>query len=240
MANIIIDRDIRDLLDQCEFTDTGIKLPNIQLNRALYVKINKLFESLNGKWNSKLKMHVFDGNPKEKLGLLVDKGVLIDQKKLTQSFYTPQWLVERIVKIANVCGKTVLEPSCGDGRVIDECEKQGAEIILGLDIKDDEIKDRVARKEVIITDFLKFAPESYDVVVGNPPYHKNLWMKHTYHAYDFLKSGGKLVFVLPANPNPKFYKWLSDKDYKVHQIEGPAFKSEGTMIDTCILELNKS
>jgi 16S rRNA G966 N2-methylase RsmD len=240
MADIKITDEIRAILDQCEFTETTVKLPNIQLDRKLYVKINAILEQAGGKWSKKEKRHVFPSDPKKKLGIIVEKGILIDEQKLFQKFYTPLWLVEKIVSIAKVEGKKVLEPSAGDGRVIDECYKQGASLVQGFDITDIDCKERVPTNEVIIQDFLTVQPvEQYDVILGNPPYSKNNWRKHTYHAYKFLKSGGKLVFVLPTTPHPEFYNWLSDKDYVVHEVKEGAFKEEGTMISVCILELNK-
>jgi type I restriction-modification system DNA methylase subunit len=235
MPDIKITEEIRAVLDECEFTETTIKLPDKQLDRKLYVKINALFEECGGSWNRKLKAHVFPSNPKGKLGLIVEEGVLVDKQKLTQKFYTPQWLVEKIVSLADVKGKTVLEPSCGDGRVMRECIKQGAKEVTGVDILPECELFNVTKG-----DFLQTKPEELvDVICGNPPFSRTDWLKHTLHAYKFVKPGGKLVFILPnsIHSNKKFQEFVKDKVWEWKKIPGKSF--EDTDIETNIVTIWK-
>jgi type I restriction-modification system DNA methylase subunit len=254
MADIKITDEIRAVLDQCEFTETTVKLPDGQLDRALYVKINKLFEECSGVWSKKLKLHVFPSNPKEKLGMIVETGVLVDKIKARQAYYTPLWLVEKVVKMADVKYKTVMEPSFGDGRFIKECMKQGACWIDGIESDEEayekalvDIPDGETPVHLRNSDFLKWETsvdldgnfKGYDILIGNPPYKATTWLKHTLHAYKFVKEGGKLVFILPnsIHSNKKFQDFVADKVWEFETVPKKSF--EDTDIETNIVTIYK-
>lgn len=235
MADLKITDEIREIINQCRFDGNKVYLPNIQLDRKLYVKVNALLEECGGKWSKKEKCHLFSSEPSEKLGILVAQDKLVDQQKLFQKFYTPQWLVEKLVTLADVKGKTVLEPSCGDGRVMRECIKQGAAEVTGIDIEPECELFNVTK-----ADFLEIESEELvDVVVGNPPFSRTDWLKHTLHAYQFVKPGGKLVFILPnsIHSNKKFQDFVLDKRWEFETVEGGAF--EDTAIETNIVTIYK-
>lgn len=239
----------KEILGQSRVENNQLFLPTIQLDRADYVDVNKILELLGGKWNKKLKCHTFDEiTPEQLAAVLNGEDEIIDVKKTYQAFFTPAKLAQRVVELADVKDKSVLEPSAGTGNIVVEIIKAGAEYIHCIELNRDfidKLNENVLDKGVKASicggvDFLDIkAKEKYDVVVGNPPYSKNNWQKHTYHAFDFVKDGGKLVFVLPANPNPKFYEWLSDKDYEVFDVEEKSFKEAGTMVNVVILVINK-
>jgi tRNA1(Val) A37 N6-methylase TrmN6 len=145
-----------------------------------------------------------------------------------------------------------LEPSCGDGRFIRECFKQGA---VGIDVVEicEEEAEKVAteffgRIAIHVGDFLEFNPitddnflPEYDILIGNPPYSRTDWLKHTLHAFKFVKPGGKLVFILPnsIHSNKKFQDFVLDKKWEYREIPAGAFKSEGTNIATNIVTIYK-
>lgn len=223
-------------------------LPEIQLDRKLYQKCNEVIENLGGKWDRKSKAHIFNkGSDKFKDFLEGEKEEVVEsprklpqsEKKELQKFYTPIPLVKKMVEMANVKGKRVLEPSAGDGRFILECIAQGASFVQGIDVAPDSEEIRILKE-----DFLNFKTpkeeDKFDVVIGNPPYSKNQWIKHTIHAYDMLKVGGKLFFILPDSPNRKFYEWIIKKDYDIEKLEKGTFKEMGTMVNTLILTITKS
>lgn len=238
MPDIKITDEIRGIINRCRFDGNKVYLPEGQLDRKLYVKINALLEECGGSWNRKEKAHVFPSDPREKLGVLVSQEKLIDSQKAFQKYYTPQWLVEKLVTLADVKGKTVLEPSCGDGRVIRECLKQGAVDVTGIDVEPENCDGLTVIKD----DFLKIQPDSLvDVVAGNPPFAKLGYLKHTLHAYNFLKPGGKLVFILPnsIHSNKKFQDFVVDKRWEFDEVEAGAFSDEGTEIATNIVTIYK-
>lgn len=93
----------------------------------------------------------------------------------------------------------VLEPSCGDGRIMDEIRKRGHRAI-GYEVHPGRAAEaRVSGNAVVTGNFLEQTPEpQFDRVVMNPPFYGRHYVKHVRHALKFLKPGGVLVSVLPA------------------------------------------
>lgn len=98
--------------------------------------------------------------------------------KETGSFYTPQSLVEYMVKyIEKRCSPAnILEPSAGDGRFVKPLLSFGALISL---IENDSDKAKQLESSYSDSckshccDFISFAmqtDEKYDLIIGNPPY----------------------------------------------------------------------
>lgn len=105
--------------------------------------------------------------------------------------------------------ETVLEPSCGDGRILDVVREHapGART-LGVEVHTDRADEARAKgHHVLNTNFLTTEPDPiYDLVVMNPPFFGRHWQKHVMHARKFLKrsedkwrGGGRLICILPAS-----------------------------------------
>ena len=95
----------------------------------------------------------------------------------------------------------VLEPSCGDGRILDVLRERGQD---RFGIEYHPARASVARAKghpVLTANFLEHPPTpipGFDVVVMNPPFYGRHYVKHVLHALKFLKPGGTLVSILPA------------------------------------------
>jgi len=251
MANKITP-EISAILKQGKIESDRYFLPNIQLDRKVYQECNLHISNNGGLWNRGQKCHLFEKGT-EKFKESLELGESINEQQLFQSFYTPLNLVERIVKIANVRGKTVLEPSCGDGRIINECIEQGAEFIDGVELNEEQYKETEARfnefDHTVISncDFLKWAPiganvkpEQYDVAIMNPPFTKRQWILHLIHAYSFVKEGGKIICITPKSLNDKkFVTFVADKRWEFEAVDAGEFKESGTNIATNIVKIWK-
>ena len=98
--------------------------------------------------------------------------------KLTGSFYTPQKLIEYMVKYVSgrVNPMSILEPSAGDGRFISSlsgfrCPITAVE--LYKEKTDVLCVNYGSQCEIICADFLRYAlntEKKYDFIIGNPPY----------------------------------------------------------------------
>lgn len=121
---------VRDVLARSTITATTVTLPPEQLERKLYTEVNKALEGAGGKWNRSKKLHVFERDPREALGLAVETGKATNIRTALQAFYTPDVLADRVVAatgiardpvvVAAKAGKrtgrpVVLEPSVGAG-----------------------------------------------------------------------------------------------------------------------------
>lgn len=93
----------------------------------------------------------------------------------------------------------VLEPSCGDGRILDELRNRNCRA-LGFECHAGRAAEARSKGHAVVTgNFLEQAPVAeFDKIVMNPPFYGRHYVKHVRHALKFLKPGGTLVSILPA------------------------------------------
>lgn len=102
--------------------------------------------------------------------------------KLSGSYYTPyktiQFMREYLTRENKIYGR-VLEPSAGDGRFIDEFEKEERiEKIVAVELIEQKVrklknKGYSEQVELVFADFLEYAhktSQKYNLIIGNPPY----------------------------------------------------------------------
>ena len=116
------------------------------------------------------------------------------EDKLRGGFYTPQKIAEFILKwtLGNGDGKSILEPSCGDGiffKALSESEYK-FESILGIEFKEEEAKKsdaiKLKNKTILHGDFLDFClhtEKRFDTIIGNPPYIRYQFLDKKQHSY---------------------------------------------------------
>jgi predicted RNA methylase len=275
MKQIQISPEVLDVLRRSSLTATHLTLPAApRLDPKLYKEVNKVIEHAGGVWSRKEQAHVFTSDPRERLGLAAEAGALkVDmsvaapklqaaaKKKDLQAFYTPSILASRVVELAKVAGKTVLEPNGGGGALIKEAFAQGAEQVIAVEI-DTEAFMKLGELEVppmdkpgvrfatYEADFLKLTTRDLplvDRVVMNPPFSKGQDLKHVQHALKFLRPGGRLVaivspmlrrqpaFSLLVNPPPGGEQY----SYESFIVPAGTFKESGTNIETVVIVIDK-
>lgn len=250
MPDIKITDEMRGIIDQCRFEGNKVYLPNVQLDRKLYTQINAIFAELKGEWSRKEKAHVFPSDPREKLGILVAQEKLVDKQKFFQAYFTPPELAKRVVELAEIePHHIILEPSCGEGALVDEIVKVKHAFIDVCEINNEFLNVLAAKnyptiRDIYPQDFLDLeycAPWDlkYDRVISNPPYNKNQWLTHSIWAYNFVKEGGRLVCILPnsIHSNKKFQDFVIDKRWEFQKVEAKTF--EDTDIETNIVTILK-
>ena len=241
MSKSILTSEVRTVLENSRIEGNNLYLPVGQLERKLYQDVDKHIKSCGGKWNKSAKAHIFDSCPKEKLGMVLEKGVSVDEKTLFQAFYTPLEIAKRAAELLDCKGLTVLEPSAGEGALIDACLECGAAVDwVEIDsVKAEKLK--VKYGEGVCQDFLSFYLDpkdgddlKYNRVILNPPFTKNQDIKHVLHALGWLAPGGRLVAIMPDKHYPKLDKY-NPAEYK---LGAGAFKSSGTLVATKIVVIN--
>ncbi len=242
MADYKLDNDVRTVLERSTITGNLLVLPEGQLDRKLYERVNKALVLAGGKW-TKGKGHVFASDPRAKLGLILETGVAVDGKKLLQAFYTPPELARRVVEKACVTGGSVLEPSAGGGALLMEIGRQRAHHSYFVEL-DPAAAQALSAKgyEGTCRDFLSIDPAGpmYSNVVMNPPFTKNQDIKHVEHALKFLAPGGRLVAIMSANTaRPAFQRLVAGLNHEIEEIDAGAFKSSGTNVRTILLTVVK-
>jgi hypothetical protein len=174
-----------------------------------------------------------------------------------QFYWTPPAVVEDALEYANVwsdrqySGKRpelrILEPSCGDGRIMDEIRVRGYQA-LGIEFHAGRAAECKAKgHSVVCANFLEQRPvEEFDRVIMNPPFYGKHYAKHVRHAFKFLKPAGILVAILPATarydhnelvdliPNTQ---WRNESAWK--DLPVGSFSASGTNVPTTMLRLVK-
>lgn len=131
----------------------------------------------------------------------------------------------------------VLEPSCGDGRILDELRARGCNV-FGIEVHAVRAAEARAKGHAVLTaNFLEQpARPEFDYVVMNPPFYGRHYVKHVRHALDFLKPGGTLVSILPATAH------YDHQELKGTWTDLPvgSFSEAGTNVPTGILRIRRA
>lgn len=152
------------------------------------------------------------------------------------SFYpTPAAVRQRVLdELPDLRGKKVLEPSCGDGRFMDDLRKRGARP-FGVEVDPGRAaQTRAKGHNVMLANFLGTMPTGdFDFVIMNPPFYGKHYAKHVEHALKFLKPGGRLVAILPATA--RYDHGLLKGRWE--DLPVGSFAESGTNINTTILTI---
>jgi hypothetical protein len=162
-----------------------------------------------------------------------------------QFYRSTKGVINEVLYHIDVKGKTVLEPSCGDGAFLDAIrEASGA----GFGVEYDAGRVAMCRAKghkVQHANFLQTVPvEKFDVVLMNPPFYGRHYAKHVRHAFKFLKPGGTLKAILPATArydHGELDDLLPTSRWSEPWRDLPvgSFSESGTNVCTTILTLHK-
>lgn len=162
-----------------------------------------------------------------------------------QFYWTPDAVAEKAVEAAGLWNlrewrhnppapMRVLEPSCGDGRIMDVVRQRG-HTVFGIEYHAGRAATARAKGHNVLTaNFLECPPKpEYDRVVMNPPFYGRHYVKHVRHALKFLKPGGVLVTILPATAH------YDHKEIGGEWTDLPvaSFSEAGTNVPTSLLKI---
>ena len=245
-----IEAEVLAVVLRCSAEGNKLRLPDEQLDRDLYLRVNKVLAAEGGKWNRKEKAHVF-AHPAESILARLRAGSYEDPKKDLGFYETPPALAERVVALARIeDGMTVLEPSAGKGALALPAAKAGGEVTVVEILREcaDELR-RLRFSPVFECDFLamEFAEgERFDRVVMNPPFAHNADVEHVTTAYGVLKPGGRLVAIMSAGVEFRedkvhklFRKLLAETGGIVARLPSGTFKEAGTGVRAIIVQMNR-
>ncbi|NMC45956.1 MAG: SAM-dependent methyltransferase [Chloroflexi bacterium] len=229
-----------------DWSDDGLlgKLPGAQLERSLYVKVNKALESMGGKWNRKSGGHVFGKDPRSEVEGLIESGTI--ELERDGFFETPRAVVDRMLELVPLpVGAFVLEPSAGMGAIAKVLRECGGSVNIWCVEKNDDraLKLRDWFGDVFCCDFLTWEPkERFTHVYMNPPFENLQDVDHVMHAYDLLEDGGTLVSVMAEsaffrndNKASLFRSWAFSNDIYTEQLPEGSFKESGTGVNTRLI-----
>lgn len=241
-----IENDVLAVLSSAETVGSNVALTG-QLDRALYMRVNKVLEAAGGKWNRKAKAHVFDGDAVERMEQIILSGSVVIPKDEFNFFPSPPAVVERLLALAEITpGMRVLEPSAGLGAIAWACAKAGATVdcyeIQQGNVFHCAMSAPMELGRTVTADFLTVSPDPlYDRVVMNPPFMKQADIKHVTHAHQFLKPGGLLVAVMAAgvtfrtdSRTKEFQALVEQHGGRIEALPENSFKASGTGVNTVV------
>jgi protein-L-isoaspartate O-methyltransferase len=190
------------------------------------------------------------------LAIVVATGEVTDWKKDFQFFETPGDVVDRMIHRAGLNSEmSILEPSAGLGAILSGIMYQaGLRRTMAVEINPKMARDlnnRFWRTGMITRerDFLTCGSElgRFDRILMNPPFSRGQDIAHVAHAWEMLKSGGRLVAITSPgwefrtdSKHCRFRDWLTclPKTIIENLPEG-TFKSSGTNVRAKLITLNK-
>ena len=174
----------------------------------------------------------FDYEPEKVLEEVIASGCIPD--RVSHQFYpTPDGLAEMAVSFAEIVpGDVCLEPSAGTGSL---AKFMPVEQTSCVEVSALHCKVLAAKGfDVTQADFLKLAadtPHRFDKVVMNPPFSEGRAKAHTEAAASLVRSGGRLVAILPSGMRHTFdLPGWSVSWTKIHENE-----FEGTSVNVVIM-----
>lgn len=161
-----------------------------------------------------------------------------------QYYPTPKNVVDSI--ISNILieeGTSILEPSCGCGRLMDGVWREVTQNhiknvrMMGVEFDPERAEQAKAKgHSVLIANFLETEPEpKFDRIIMNPPFYGKHYAKHVNHAFKFLKEGGTLTAILPVTA--RYDHGLLDGHWS--DLPVGAFRESGVNINTTVLTMEK-
>lgn len=244
-------QDVLNILQriECKGPEAVITSRMGQLDREMYVRVDKVLQLAGGKWNRQRKAHVFAGDAGDALEQVILTGEILDAKQELGAFWTPHALADKMVRLARLgAGMTILEPSAGSGRIVEAASKVGAHV-FAIEVEPTmavNLKDRGVR--CICRDFLSIESheeKSFQVVLMNPPFAKQQDVKHITHAAKFVRKGGRLVAVASAGvtfrddrATTAFRDLVDEHDGEITPLPAGTFKESGTGVNTVLVEMD--
>jgi predicted RNA methylase len=223
-----------------------------QLNRSLYLNVDKALSALGGTWSRKQRCHEFDEDCSITLADAIALGQIEDPKKIFQLYETPLDLAKDMIDSLDGHGLSMLEPSAASGRIVQASVNKGHSVVAV------EIQPKFQNQlnslceTTIIGDFLELVPgrelENFDAIVMNPPFCRHQDIKHVLHAWQFLRSGGQMraivspsfTFEVARRGIPKMFKeFLEFINAEYEPLSGGTFKASGTMVQTVLISATK-
>ncbi len=123
---IKLEDDVIKILEKGHIEGKLFFLPEGQLERTLYERVNKALVAMGAKWDRKSKAHKFEYDISNMLTDAIKTKEVVDWKKSTDFFYTPKEIVYEmlgLIQDSKYDEIEILEPSCRTRTYIRYCKR---------------------------------------------------------------------------------------------------------------------
>lgn len=249
-------RTITEIMNAC-YTDNGIiKIPSEKIDKKLFSKVKKHFETHGFKWKGGKTWGFAPLDDKlsaeEALASILEEPE-DDLRQKYQFFETPPSLVNDLLLFANCFPSNeqvkILEPSGGRGAIIKAImERMGdkAEIYTCelWDANREFLSKKFPNVKIIGEDFLQLKgyEDYFDFIIANPPFTKGTDIKHVMKMYECLAYDGCFASMTSTSwlntnnkANQEFNDFLDRIDAGYNSFNNQEFKGAGTTINTLLV-----
>tara|TARA_B100001093_G_scaffold115132_2_gene107529 strand:- start:1049 stop:2221 length:1173 start_codon:yes stop_codon:yes gene_type:complete len=147
------------------------------------------------------------------------------KRELGQYFTTNEELKKKVLEYVINNPDVILEPSVGQGDLVEIVYNNNNEIVFDMYEIDTSIEllDNIPTN-VIYSDFMKEKIEKkYKTIIGNPPFVRtkkgNLYIDFIEKCYKLLEDNGELIFIIPSD----FFKLTSSSKLLTRMISNGSF-----------------
>lgn len=175
-------------------------------------------------------------------------GESINLRQSLQYFPTTDMAGDRLLDGLDLEGKTVLEPSAGEGYLVRRAAKAGATKVLAVEIYPKfHGALEASGAEVVGTDLLAMEKGDIgdvDVVLMNPPFSGGQDIRHVEHVLKVVPGHTEIRAIMSSavvertgGIYDRFREFLDSVGGVHEQLPAGAFKESGTMVRTCIVRI---
>lgn len=221
-----------------------------------YPRFKELMKRCSGQWVKKpTACHVFTMSGYLDLMDILNEGAWTEEK--WDFFWTPEpvadmmWAEVSLGKPLWEC--TILEPSAGEGHLVDFLIGQGAAphrltLVEAEPHRAQLLRDTYDEAVVYNREFedVNFNGEKFDLIFANPPFHGQRDIRHFFKMWDLLKDGGSIACLMSAGVmnghysiHKKFREWFKNNKPTVVEFDNGHFKEAGTNVATIAFVANK-
>lgn len=246
--------DVADVLARARMTERTLTLPE-QLDPDLYRRTADAIAKAGGRWSRMQECHVFTRDPRTLFAGSASDLRVVNLQQQFQAFYTPGPVADRMCTIAALserCAPKILEPECGDGRIVASILKHTTSAAHITAFEVDPLAAAAARALdsqrlcVLERDFLDVPPQqAFDVVLMNPPFSRGADMAHVTHALGHVRPGtGALVAITSTSwqtaSNRKaqaFRDLMTYQQAEIVALPAGTFSASGTDVATLLVSI---
>lgn len=242
-----VSQQVMHVLERAVMDGNSLRITE-QLDRKLYIDVNKVLEAAGGEWFKKPKAHLFATDAATAMEAIFLTGEVTHARDDFDFFPTPSAVVERMIVLAHI-GRDdwCLEPSAGEGAIATLLARQTVHPVMCFEIMPHAVINLRAKGfPVREGDFMQMMPAepNFDVIVMNPPFSKRQDIKHVTHALGFLKPNGRLVSVMSSSVTfrndrlaSEFRALVELRGGHFEPLPENSFRASGTSVNTCLVVL---
>ncbi len=250
---LCVEDDVVAVLARAGTNGDTLVLP-AELERRLYVRVDKVLAAAGGHWNRWRAKHVFaGGDAAAAIEPILVTGTLVLPPDLGW-FATPPGLAAELVRRSGARpGSRLLEPSAGEGAIVLAALAAGARVAaMEIDplrfatlftLADDPTRLLCQAGDFLAQNLLP----NFDQVVMNPPFApRRTDVFHVRHALGSLRPGGRLVAVMSAGTlfradreTDAFRDLVCGLGGTIEPLPDDSFAASGTHVRTVVVTVDK-